>query len=209
MTTEDTRSQQFSYPLDYLAVGIPSVAGVEEALKRMDEILKGNSEQCDIDLIGDVVARGLAEAPRHTHRRNLSTLTLPGGAQPLGILNRAQALADGEVRTSTHAQSVTTTFEAHDLEWVDVRQFELIKVFHPVYAELDLLTLRIQGICRNCGPVLGWDAELEYVPLVTLPTVATRHHLDIYRRRADPAPAGDSLEVRAGADQTHREDRTT
>lgn len=165
ISTDWTPEQKLQYAFECAAYPIRWALGID-----------------DHDLIEDIVVSGLDAAPKHNGSGDGSPWVIPCTTPPLGVLERAQALADGEVRPSAHTRSVATVLGAQDLEWVDVRQFELIKLFHPVYAELDLLTLRIQGICRNCGPVLGWDAELEYVPLVRLPTVATRHHLDIYRR---------------------------
>lgn len=165
ITTDWTPEQKLQYAIECFAHPTRWVLGID-----------------DHDLIEDIVVSGLNAAPKHNRSEDGSPWAVPCTMPPLGVIERAQALADGEVRPSARTQSVAAALGAQDLEWVDVLQFELIKLFHPVYAELDFLTLRIQGICRNCGPVLGWDAELEYPPLVTLPTVATRHHLDIYRR---------------------------
>lgn len=192
----------YLYPTDYLAQGLARMADLEDALRRLDQMVKGPSETCDFELIESIVNRGLIDDAQHRTRVGYpSTPTLPCSTPTVGVTDRAQALADqarisapglkDTVRARQQAKEIEDGFG--DLEPSPAQRFitarlkiaterlqHLVIAFHPVYGEYDLLTNRRRAVCQNCGPVFGWDAEIGHDAGLSDALVAVAHQYEIF-----------------------------
>lgn len=211
------------YPTDYVAVGLPGLGSVEEALERLHSMLRGPSETCDYELIESIVNRGLIDDPRHRTRVGYpSTPGLPCSTHAVGITDRAQALADqAPISAPGLKDTVSARQQAKDLEdgFGDLepspaqrfitarlkiaidRLQHLVIAFHPVYGEYDLLTNRRRAVCRNCGPVFGWDAEIGHDAGLSDALVAFAHQYEIFAAMPDHRLSGSSHAHRAGRNE--------
>lgn len=179
----------------------------EAALERLDSMLKGPSETCDFDLIEGIVHRGLTDEDRALRFVDYPTTPeLPCSAHTVGTIDRARAHA---INPNMRARGLRDTVSAQQqpehlddgfgdlapspaelfinarLKLETHRLQHLVIAFHPVYGEYDLLTNRRRAVCRNCGPVFGWDAEIGHDAGLSDALVAVAHQYEIFAAMPD------------------------